>query len=84
MLTTIMWEPVQPGTWWNTDRTANATLTNVASVNEEIASAVASDYDVLAWKHASKHFMGKGIEKGMPSLNAAKKGEKETHQNRRL
>ena len=45
--------------------------------NGQIAEAVAHAYEVMIWKSSAKHYLGNGLQKGIPDLEPGKKAKKE-------
>ena len=66
------WQPLQPDRW-------NAPQDRCAILNAkephadgDILEAVSLDLEKQMWKEASKHFMGSGLEQGIPCFEPAK------------
>ena len=67
------WRPTAPHIWFRQDGDTQekAELTNKAYEAEMIIKAFGKDVERNVWIKASKHYFGKGFEKGTLSLGPA-------------
>ena len=63
------WKPIAPGHWRTPDETMEAVLNGEKSDNLSIAAAFEQTCMINVWNAASKHYMGKGLERGVPSFD---------------
>ena len=62
------WHPVAPDKWITADSSAYADLERSAFANAGILDALTSEFERAAWRPAGKHFLGAGLESGIPNL----------------
>ncbi len=71
------WAPVQPDRWLVADRLSYADLSDEApEAPNQILQAVEGAAAEEVWKGASQHWLGKGLEEGIPSLEPARAARK--------
>ena len=72
----IGWKPISPGYWRNGNSSKEAVLSELPYEVTEIADAVAETAEEVQWVQASLHHLGKGLERGCPSLEPARRARK--------
>ncbi len=73
----VGWAPVQPDRWLTEDRTRYADLSDPApEAGAQIELQVKLAAKRLLWRGAASHHLGRGLEEGIPSFEAARVARK--------
>ena len=63
--------------WYNPQGDEQAVLSNKRYDIEEIAQSLAETIEDRLWEKASGHYLGKGLERGKPNLDPARRARKQ-------
>ena len=72
VLAQVGWRPVAPDNWVSANGDEYAELEWSTFANAGIIEALELEFERAAWSTASAHFLGRGLETGIPSLEPAR------------